>query len=65
MRAHLAATQQRVAELTPLAEEAASLRLWEAEAHQHKEEIEKVFKALLMRVQQGEEEAARVRREWD
>ena len=37
----LAATQQRVSELTPLAEEAASLRLQEAEARWHEEVTEK------------------------
>ena len=60
----LVAAQQRVAELTPLAEEAASLRLREAEAHQH-EETEKAFKDLSVRVQRDEEEATRVRRERD
>ena len=54
-----------MAELTPLAEEAASIRLWEAEAHRHEEETERAFEALSARVRQYEEEAARVRREWD
>ena len=62
--AQLVVTQQRVAELTPLAEEAASLRLREAEAHQH-EETEKAFKDLSVRVQRDEEEATRVRMEQD
>ena len=51
--------------MTPLAEEADSLRLLEAEAHRHEEENERVFEALSARVRQYEEEAARVRREWD
>ena len=62
--AQLVATQQRVAELTPLAEEADSLRLWEVEARRH-EETERAFEALSARVRQDEEEAARVRRERD
>ena len=62
--AQLVAAQQRVAELTPLAEKADSLRLWEAEARWH-EETERAFEALSARVRQDEEEAARVRREWD
>ena len=52
-------------ELTPLAEEVDSLRLWEAEARRHEEETEKAFEALSVRAQQDEEEAIRVRREWD
>ena len=64
MSAQLAIAQQRVAELTPLAEEAASLRLREAEAHQH-EETEKAFKDLSVRVQRDEEAAARVQKKQD
>ena len=41
--AQLVAAQQRVAELTPLAKEVASLRLREVEACRHEEEIEKAF----------------------
>ena len=54
-----------MAELTPLTEEADSLRLWEAEARRHEEETEKGFEALLVRVRQDEEEVARVRIEGD
>ena len=39
MTAQLVAAQQRVAELTPLAEEADSLRLLEAEARRHADEV--------------------------
>ena len=42
----IAQLRQRVAELTPFAEEAGSLRLWEAEARQDVEEAEKVFEEL-------------------
>jgi len=63
--AQLIATQQRVAELTPLAEEADSLRLREAEAHRHVDEAERAFEALSVRERQDEEEAARVKKEWD
>ena len=41
--AQLAIAQQRVAELTPLAEEAVGLRQREAEAHLDVEDAEKVF----------------------
>ena len=51
--------------LTPLAEEANSLRLWEAEAHRHEEETERAFEALSARAWQDEEEVTRVRRERD
>ena len=54
-----------MAELTPLAEEADSLRLWEAKAHRHEEETERAFEALSARVRQDVEEAARVKRERD
>ena len=54
-----------MAELTPLAEEADNLRLWEAEARRHEVETKRVFKALSARAQQDDEEAARVRREQD
>ena len=59
------ATQQRVAELTPLAKEVDSLRLREAEARRHEEETERAFEALSVRVRQDEEETTRVRREQD
>ena len=54
-----------MAELTPLAEEAGSLRLWEAEAHRHEEETKRAFEALSVRARQDDEEATRVRRERD
>jgi len=38
-----------VAKLTPLAEEAASLRLWEVEARRDVEEAEKAFEELSVR----------------
>ena len=65
MTAQLVATQQRVAELTPLAKEVDSLRLWEAKSRRHEEETKRAFEALSVRVRQDEEEAARVRRERD
>ena len=58
--AQLVATQQRVVELTPLAEETDSLRLQEPKAHWHEEETERAFEALSARVRQDEEETARV-----
>ncbi|XP_066373089.1 uncharacterized protein [Miscanthus floridulus] len=61
--AQLAVAQQRVAELTPLAKEAADLRQREAEAHRNAEDAEKVFQDLSMRARQDEEEGARVRKE--
>ena len=54
-----------MARITPLAEEADSLRLWEAEAHRHEEETERAFEALSARAWQDEEEVTRVRRERD
>ena len=57
--------QLRVVELTPLAEEANSLRLWEAEAHRHEEETERAFEALSVRARQDDEAATKVRRERD
>ena len=63
--AQLVATQQRVAELTPLTEEADSLWSWVAEAHQDADEAEKVFEALSARSWRDDEEAAWVRKEWD
>ena len=61
--AQLVAAQQRVAELTPLAEEAGSLRLWEAEAHRDAEEAKKAFEELSGRARQDEAEATRVWKE--
>ena len=61
----LVATQQRVAELTPRAEEADGRRLWVAEARQHAVEAEKAFKALSVRSRRDDEEATKVRKERD
>ena len=36
-----------------------------AEARRHADEAERVFEALLMRSQRDEEEATKVRKEWD
>ena len=63
--AQLAVVQQRVAELTPLAEEAAGLRQREAEARRNTEDAERMFQDLLVRVKLDEEAAARVRKEQD
>ena len=63
--AQLAAAQQRVAELTPWAEEAASLRQQEAEACRDIEDAEKSFDELSDREWRDEEEAARLQKEWD
>ena len=63
--AQLVATQQRVAELTPLAEEADNLQSWVAEARRDADEAEKAFEALTVRSQKDDEEAARVRKERD
>ena len=63
--AQLAATQQRVAELTPLAKEADSLRLRVAEDRWHADEAKRVFKALSVRSLKDDEEATKVRRERD
>ena len=56
---------QRVAELTPLIEEANSLRSRVAEAHRDTDEAEKAFEALLVRSWRDDEEATRVRKEQD
>ena len=63
--AQLIATQQRVVELTPLAEEVANLRSQVDEARRDADEAEKAFEALLVRSQKDDEEAARVRKERD
>ena len=52
-----------MAELTPLAEEAVSLRLQEAEARWDAEEAEKAFEELSARARQDEVEVAKVRRD--
>ena len=63
--AQLIAAQQRVVELTPLIEKAANLRSRVAEAHQDGDEAEKAFEALSARLWKDDEEAAKVRKEWD
>ena len=65
MTAQLVATQQRVVELTPLAEEAANLRSWVAKAHQDADEAEKAFEALSARSWKDDEEGARIKKEQD
>ena len=65
MVARLVATQQRVVELTPLTEEAASLRSWVAEAHRDTDEAKKAFEALSVRSRKDDKEATRVRKERD
>ena len=65
MTAQLTAAQQRVAELTPLAEEAANLRSRVAEARRDANEVEKAFEALSARSRKDDEEAASVRKERD
>ena len=54
-----------MAELTPLAEEADSLRSRVAEAHHHADEVERAFEALSARSWRDNEEAAKVRKERD
>ena len=63
MTAQLVAAQQRVAELTPLTEEANGLRSWVAEAHRHADVAKRVFEVLSVRLWKDEEEAIKVRRE--
>ena len=65
MIAHLIATQQRVVELTPLAEEAADLQSWVAEASRDANKAEKAFEALSTRSWKDDEDAAKVRKERD
>ena len=60
MTTQLAAAQQRVAELTPLVEEAVGLWQREAEARQDAEDAEKSLDELSERARRDEEEAARV-----
>ena len=54
-----------MAELTPLTEEAESLWSQVAKAHQHADEAERAFEALSARSRRDDEEATRVRKEWD
>ncbi|XP_066355005.1 cysteine-rich receptor-like protein kinase 7 [Miscanthus floridulus] len=63
--AQLVAAQQRVSELTPLIEEADSLRSRVAEARCHVDEAEMAFEALSARSRRDNEEAAKVRKEQD
>ena len=49
MTTQLVATQQRVAELTPIAEDVANLKSWVAEACRDSNEAKKAFEALSMR----------------
>ena len=65
MITQLATTQQRVVELTPLAEEAANLWTQVNEARQDADEAKKAFEALSVRSRKDDEEAARVRKELD
>ena len=57
MMAQLATAQQKVAELTPFAEEVGSLRSWVAEARRDADEAEKAFEALSARLWGDDEEA--------
>ena len=63
MTAHLVATQQRVAELTPLTEAVDSLRSRVAKAHRHADEAKREFESLSARSWRDDEEAAKVRKE--
>jgi len=63
--AQLFAAQQRVAELTPLDEEVDNLRSRVADACHHTDEAERAFKTLSERSWKDNEEAAKVRKEWD
>ena len=63
--AQVATIQQRVVELTPLAEEAANLRSRVDEARWDAGEAEKAFEALSARSRKDGEEATRVRKERD
>ena len=65
MTAQLVAAQQRVAELTPLAEEADSLQSRVADACRHADEAKRAFEALLSRAWRDNEEAANVKKEQD
>ena len=52
-------------ELTPLTEEAANLRSRVAEACRDADEAKKAFEALSVRSWKDNQEATRVRKEWD
>ena len=55
----------KVVELTLLVEEAANLWSRVAKAHRDADEAEKAFEALSVRSWKDDEEATRVRKEWD
>ena len=65
MTTQLVAAQQRVVELTPLTEEADSLRSWVAKARRHADEAEMMFEALSVRSRRDDVESAKVRKEQD
>ena len=65
MTAQLVSTQQRVAELTPITEEADNLRSRVAEACRDADEAKKAFEALSARSWKDDKEATRVRKEQD
>ena len=54
-----------MAELTPLTEEVANLQSWVAKACRDADEAEKAFEALSVRSWKDDEEATRVKKEWD
>ena len=54
-----------MAELTPLTKEADSLQSQVAKVRQDVDEAEKVFEAISVRSWRDEEEATRVKKEWD
>jgi hypothetical protein len=61
----LAATRQRVAELTPTTEEVSNIRVREADAHRHTVEAEEKVTALIERAHKDDDEAERVPKERD
>ena len=65
MTAQLVAAQQRVAELTPLAEEVDNLWSRVVEARRDADKAKKAFEALSAMSRKDNEEAARVRKEQD
>ena len=54
-----------MAELTPLAEEADNLRSWVVEARHHANEAERALEALSARSWKDDEEATKIKKEWD
>ena len=65
MITQLIVAQQRVAELTPLAEEVANLQSRVAEAHRDADKAKKASEALSVRSWKDDEEAAMIRKERD